>query len=512
MTTGAVKVGLLPLLAGVLAIPLLAAPAAADTQAAGARRAQPAATAPSDGYKTAIRLGGSRSLYYRCRPLGSERAQERCLGTRAQLQKAGKDPRFQKDLSRLMDDMGMTAQTAEVIRLLSEAPTDVQEVDFEIGRTMQWMGLWDNRLRPARPGHVQMIRWGGKKPFKAWQFSIDDGKQLYTYVVPKECGNLGLASTGESPKAKAADEERRRREQEEAARKAADDERRRKEEEERRRREEEERRQAELRREPVCAVTASASYLKGVWTFAVDGSGSASGAPAAASMTVQIVDAAGAPVSVTYNGAAATELKLTPPFRADASARKLKPGVYTVKAVTSRDNNVAPPKSCEASVTLEQPKSDIGFFLQGAGGKQRRVYETELASGSGTFFTGYCDGLVGVKGGPTFRVGDAWQIAPALGVAINVEDSSRSSVFGEVEFNRLLSKGYIGTGIGVWDFAHSDSVAASWLLHFGVQVWENPNNPSQKLYFVGEGRLFLNEIDDASNNYQFWGGLRYAFR
>jgi len=30
-------------------------------------------------------------------------------------------------------------------------------------------------------------------------------------------------------------------------------------------------------------------------------------------------------------------------------------------------------------------------------------------------------------------------------------------------------------------------------------------------HFPVEGRLFLNELDDVSNNYQFWGGLRFTF-
>jgi hypothetical protein len=29
---------------------------------------------------------------------------------------------------------------------------------------------------------------------------------------------------------------------------------------------------------------------------------------------------------------------------------------------------------------------------------------------------------------------------------------------------------------------------------------------------VGSGRLFLDQLDDIANNYQFWGGFRYIFR
>jgi hypothetical protein len=31
------------------------------------------------------------------------------------------------------------------------------------------------------------------------------------------------------------------------------------------------------------------------------------------------------------------------------------------------------------------------------------------------------------------------------------------------------------------------------------------------VYFVGESRLFFDHIDDISNNYQFWFGVRVQF-
>jgi hypothetical protein len=36
-------------------------------------------------------------------------------------------------------------------------------------------------------------------------------------------------------------------------------------------------------------------------------------------------------------------------------------------------------------------------------------------------------------------------------------------------------------------------------------------DPSHQTYFVGEGRLSFDRIDDISNNYQFWAGLRVRF-
>jgi len=32
------------------------------------------------------------------------------------------------------------------------------------------------------------------------------------------------------------------------------------------------------------------------------------------------------------------------------------------------------------------------------------------------------------------------------------------------------------------------------------------------VYFIGEGRLFFDNIDSVDNNYNFWGGIRIHFK
>jgi hypothetical protein len=43
------------------------------------------------------------------------------------------------------------------------------------------------------------------------------------------------------------------------------------------------------------------------------------------------------------------------------------------------------------------------------------------------------------------------------------------------------------------------------MLHVGVPLGAHP------VYFLAEGRFFLKELDDVSNNYQFWAGVRVHF-
>jgi hypothetical protein len=65
-----------------------------------------------------------------------------------------------------------------------------------------------------------------------------------------------------------------------------------------------------------------------------------------------------------------------------------------------------------------------------------------------------------------------------------------------------------GGGLSFWDITHSDTFTPALMLRFGAPLGTHPAHP---VYFVGEGRLFLKELDDVSNNYQFWAGVRVHF-
>ena len=52
---------------------------------------------------------------------------------------------------------------------------------------------------------------------------------------------------------------------------------------------------------------------------------------------------------------------------------------------------------------------------------------------------------------------------------------------------------------------HSDEFTPAWMLHVGVPLGAHP------VYFLAEGRFFLKEFDDVSNNCQFWSGVRVHF-
>ncbi|HEY3384664.1 MAG TPA: hypothetical protein VGK32_23125 [Vicinamibacterales bacterium] len=473
------------------------APKAAKEQVAAPKAVKPAKRAvakpvvPDDGFRTATRLGGPRSL------IGS-------IKDLKQLKRDMARPRVKKNVDAVITEAGLTSLKDQILGTLTAADSaTLKDEPFEVGKTMVWMGL----RNAGKAAVLRNIRWGGKKPFPAWTFDIDDGETLYHFALPKPCGNLALASSERSPKAIAA----------EAARKAEEA---RLAEEARKRVEEEAARKVVPPPPPPppapasCGLTATAIKAKGGWSVTIDGSQSQSGGSPATSMVVQVLGPTGAPVSVEYQGKPATELTLAAPFQASVLIRKPLPGTYTVKANSTAANPKADKSSCQATFTvIAEDKMD--FFFEGAFGKERRVRVADpLPAGAKAGFEyGYCAPLFGVKAGVDLLVAEDWRVAPSAGVAINFNKSGNSSAFAEVEINRWFDRnGFFGTGIGVWDFTHSDTVAPVWLLQGGRRLWKASGANQNELHFVVTGRLFLNKMDDISNNYQFWGGFRYIFR
>jgi hypothetical protein len=75
------------------------------------------------------------------------------------------------------------------------------------------------------------------------------------------------------------------------------------------------------------------------------------------------------------------------------------------------------------------------------------------------------------------------------------------ALFVEFEANKYLSS-------GPWDITRSDRFTPAWLVHFGIP----PNTGARvPVFFITEGPLFFDHIDEASGNYQFWAGLRVHF-
>ena len=157
----------------------------------------------------------------------------------------------------------------------------------------------------------------------------------------------------------------------------------------------------------------------------------------------------------------------------------------------------------------------VDWFVSPLFGKERRTREAEVAGalGATTLANSMCSPLLGAKFGPELRVSPNFKINPGVGGAINFEKGGNSALFAEVEFNGYTEnlKNYIGASVGLWDITHSDWMTPTVGLQAGTELWSNANE--DKLYLVAEGKAFTRMFGKGlSNNYQFWGGVRYVFR
>jgi hypothetical protein len=149
------------------------------------------------------RLGGSTAFY---RP---------ALTNVAALKRMSDDARAVAGLRSVLEQAGLTSITDEVMAAFAGAGTaysgvacaeatpavgTIVECDVQPGQTIQWMAY---RPKGGAPALLQNMRWAGRQPFPAYLFRVTEGDRTYTFVVPKECGNLSLLRTEERPRAAA---------------------------------------------------------------------------------------------------------------------------------------------------------------------------------------------------------------------------------------------------------------------------------------------------------------------
>jgi hypothetical protein len=327
-------------------------------------------------YRIATRLGGTTT---RISPP---------LADRAALKRLASSATRSKELRSALDQAGLSAIADDVMKAIADAdPSRVELVSFPIGGRLDWM----TSRHKGSVVLLRLVQWGGKAPFKGYQFTVEDADRTYTFLVPTACGNLSLVSSAEKPK------------------------------------------------------------------------------PA------------------------------PPPPPPPAPEPPPPPSPPPPPA----PEPTPPPPAPEPPPPPPPPAARaMSPFVAGYFGKERRVREE--------FAGGRCAPLFGIKGGVLFKPGEHFAWGPAVGVAINTRDGGNSSLFAEVEANYVADSGsYVGSGMGIWDFTHSDTVAPTALVNFGIPI--GPKHDTGRLYFTGEARLFLDALDDIDNNYTFWGGIRYQW-
>lgn len=190
-----------------------------------------------------------------------------------------------------------------------------------------------------------------------------------------------------------------------------------------------------------------------------------------------------------------------PPPPAVVVAPMIEPAPAPREEAAAPEQTAAP--SSSAAVVASTP-----FFVDGLFGKERRVRPVD-----GDLEAGQCSPLAGVKLGIAKRFANNWEIGTAVGVALSLvqaDDKVREhALFIDVEANRYVGNGFfVGFGLSAWDLTRSDSFTPGAMIHLGLPIAPHARFP---VYFLVEGRAFLDGVDDIDNNYQFWGGLRVRF-
>jgi hypothetical protein len=273
----------------------------------------------------------------------------------------------------------------------------------------------------------------------------------------------------------------------------------------------------------TCSIRLSHTEGKKGYDFLIDAGGTGSGSPnVPASVVVQLYGPAGTAIGEPITLTGDMKTTVTVPFRHAE-------GNYRVTSTVSSPDTVADCKryggkdTCEATDTVGVRPSTVSFFFDGLFGKERRQrpaseYSNIPAGVSADTLFGQCSPLLGVKGGVAKRFSNDWEVAGDVGVAINlasgqlgngVDKINPHALFVDVEANKYFSNDvFLGTGISFWDLTRSETFTPAWLVHFGVPLAKNAKYP---VYFIGEGRLFFDNIDSVDNNYSVWGGIRVHF-
>jgi hypothetical protein len=370
------------------------------------------------------------------------------VNTVGALQKMFSQPRIQTDVRAVLEMDNLGANSAEVNRILSSGM--VMETTVPNGTTFLWMAL----RRGGRPEISRNLRWDGAKPLEGYQFVIDNLTETLTFFVPKICGNLSLISREPSR---------------EAARRA------------------EEARKAEAAKAAAAAAAADAARKAEEARKAAEAQKEAEARKAAEARQ-------------------ADEKRKADEERAAAEARRAEE---------------ARKKAEQDRLAAEDEALTLRPFFAGYFGKQQRQYDEDDPAEIGftmpsNTVTAFGDKLFGVKGGVQINVAgymeSGFMFTPAIGVAVNLEEADRTSLFGDLEVGYTFASGVsLGTGLTLWDFTHGDQFTFGWLGTAAFPVWNNETK-RHKLDVSVEWRQFFDRMSDPDVNYQFWGGLRYMFK
>jgi hypothetical protein len=470
--------------------------------------------------------------------------------------------RNRADYEKVLRDANWPGNPEDLFRAVEAG--SFSEAQYPVGHTFEWMAVRKRGVaQPTRP-----IRWAGADPFEAFEIRVESNGQMHRFLIPKACGNLALVAMGPTEAQLREETERARiaaltpalrvqapnqctganvtvdvsipggmpqggtlqlnltrpsgQRETLTATQAGGGYRWQGKLDDAgaytftavvdsplgRSREASERINLDPC-QPTCNVTltpppADPAPKKGKASIGID---TCSSAARTGSLTTRSVKIHHAPLD------GPEQLIETMSLDTACSSSFLLPeyGTYRFEATVTDDRGMS--ASCQADYTLVKPETKIDPFFTAFVGKERRVREHDVATGdlatddtTDTFLSGRCAPLFGGTVGISFPFADGGAMVFGQGgVAINARDGSNTSAFADVGINKNFGGGYLGFGVGVWDFTHSDTIDGSLFVQGGFNI-------SEKLQWNFEGRLFTSSLDEIENNYAFFGGIRYFWK
>lgn len=204
---------------------------------------------------------------------------------------------------------------------------------------------------------------------------------------------------------------------------------------------------------------------------------------------------------VLWNGQPTDELKDGDvPANGSLEGRVTRPGDYSFEISGSDGSPNQTRAACAAKVSVaKRPSSGLAWRFSLFFGKERRTVRPGNKN---------CAPLVGGAVGLPISLGGDLELVPTAGVAFNTRVADNSSAYFDAVLAKRLERGELGLALGAWDLNHSKTLAPTLAAVGGWRVREGGAGRAA-IHLTGEVRLFLDELDDISNHYQFWFGVRF---
>lgn len=129
-----------------------------------------------------------------------------------QLKQLGQSPFFEPEMKSVADFQQMVKKTLPDLKKGFEMAgaadlldgfvnqtnqSNIETIDVKTGEKLQWMVFKKGKTIKV----IRDVVWAGKKPFKAFQVTVEKSGKRYIFITPAKCGNVSLSQITALPPA-----------------------------------------------------------------------------------------------------------------------------------------------------------------------------------------------------------------------------------------------------------------------------------------------------------------------